>query len=99
MPMRAAIICLVSFVLANPSLSATIAPAYSDRAPVVRLDVVGAQSPERWQGRRHYLYDEDHQPGEETVGSAGSNVESCEDERVQIRRSDGKTIIRRLNRC
>jgi hypothetical protein len=99
MPMRAATMCLVSFLLANLSPGATIAPANSDRTPVVRLDAVQVHSPERWQGRQHYLYDEDHQPGGETVGSAGSNAKSCEDERVQMRGSDGTTIIRRLNRC
>ena len=98
--MRAAIIFCTGFIfLANPSHGAILSPANSDEAAMLRLEAISDRSPEQWQGRQHYLYDEDYQPGEETVGSAGSNPLTCNDEPVRLRRSDGKTVIRRLNRC
>ena len=98
--MRAAtLLCAGCILLATPSHSGTIRSASSDEAAMMRLEAISDRSPEQWQGRQHYLYDEDYQPGEETVGSAGSNPLVCSDEPVRLRRSDGKTIIRRLNRC
>ena len=98
--MRAAMVFCTGFILlAAPSHSATLPPANSDEAVRMRLEAISDRSPEQWQGRQHYLYDEDYQPGEETVGSAGSNPMTCNDEPVRMRRSDGKTVIRRLNRC
>ena len=58
-PMRAAILfCTGSILLATPSHSATSAPASSDEAARVRLEAISNRSPEEWQGRQHYLYDE-----------------------------------------
>jgi hypothetical protein len=97
--MRAAtFFCTGCILLATPSQSATLPPANTDEAAMLRREAI-SRSPEQWQGRQHYLYDEDYQPGEETVGSGGSNPLTCSDERVRLRRSDGKTVIRRLNRC
>jgi hypothetical protein len=97
-PMRALMVfCIGCIMLVSPSHSATVKSA--DEAAMMRLEAISDRSPEEWQGRQHYLYDEDYQPGEETVGSAGSNPLACSDERVQLRRSDGRTVIRRLNRC
>jgi hypothetical protein len=97
--MRAAIVSIGCLLLATPSYSANVAPANSNEAAMMRIEAIGDRSPEQWQGRQHYLYDEDHQPGEETVGWAGSNPLACEDEPVRLRRSNGKAVIRRLNRC
>jgi hypothetical protein len=98
--MRAAtLFCTGCILLATPSRSATLLPSNSDEAARMQLEAISDRSPEQWQGRQHYLYDEDYQPGEETVGSAGSNPLTCNDEPVRLRRSDGKTVIRRLNRC
>ena len=98
--MRAATLFYTGCILlATPSQSATLPPANTDEAAMLRLEALSDRSPEQWQGRQHYLYDEDYQPGEETVGSAGSNPLTCSDERVRLRRSDGKTVIRRLNCC
>src|SRR6478672_2547175 len=96
-PMRAAILfCTGCILLATSGHSATLS---ADEAARLRLEAISDRSPEEWQGRQHYLYDEDYQPGEETVGSAGANPLTCNDEPVRMPRSDGKTVIRRLNRC
>ena len=95
--MRAATVCFTGYLLlTNPSCGATLAPANSDD---LRFEAAGDRSLEQWHGRQHYLYDEDHQPGTETVGSGGSNPPTCNDERVRLRRSDGKTVIQRLKHC
>jgi hypothetical protein len=91
--------CTGCILLATPSHSATVKSDNSDETAIMRLEEISDRSPEQWQGRQHYLYDEDYQPGEETVGSAGSNPLACNDEPVRLLRSDGKSVIRRLNRC
>ena len=98
--MRAAtFFCSGCLFLATPSFGTTLDPTNADDATKMLLEAISDRSPEQWQGRQHYLYDEDHQPGEETVGSAGSNPLTCSDEPVRLRRSDGKSVIRRLNKC
>ena len=73
--MRAVIIlCTGCILLSTPTNSATLPPANSDEAARMRREAISDRSPEQWQGRQHYLYDEDYQPGEETVGSGGSNL-------------------------
>ena len=67
--MRAAtLLCAGCILLATPSHSATIKSASSDEAAMMRLEAISDRSPEQWQGRQHYLYDEDYQPGEELLG-------------------------------
>jgi len=98
--MRAAILlCSGCILLASPGYSVPLKPGNTDEAAVMQLEAIGDRSPEQWQGRQDYLYDEDHQPGEETVGPAGSARRGCKDEPVRMRRSDGKTVVRRLSRC
>src|SRR5215207_6173638 len=99
-PMRAAVIfCTWCVLIATPIHSSAVSPATSDEAARLWLEAISDRSPEQWKGRQHYLYYEDYQPGEETVGSASSNPLSCNNEAVRMRRSDGKTVVRRLNRC
>jgi len=66
--MRAAtFFCTGCILLATPSQSATLPPANTDEAAMLRREAI-SRSPEQWQGRQHYLYDEDYQPGEELLG-------------------------------
>jgi hypothetical protein len=67
----------------------------------------GAQSPEpnearadRWQGRHHYLFDEQNRPnGPATTGAASPETSGCATTTVRMRRSDGSTVLRRIRRC
>lgn len=63
------------------------------------IGVSGEREPDRWQGRHHYLYDDENQPNTATVGSALLDVRSCGREPVLVRRADGSTVVRRINRC
>lgn len=79
--------------LVLPAQSAPI-PSASDM-DLTRIDA----KQDRWQGRHHYLYDEENQPGRETVDAAPSDARACVQRPVRLKRSDGKTVIRRLTRC
>jgi hypothetical protein len=52
------------------------------------LNLLGTREPDRWQGRHHYLYDDEYQPGSATVGSAPSGARACSNEPVRLRRSE-----------
>jgi hypothetical protein len=54
---------------------------------------------DRWQGRHNYLYDDDYQPGSETVGQRPADARACVDQPVRLRRTDGSTVVRRFRRC
>src|SRR5207245_2926978 len=75
------------------------APARADDPALQNIEALGDREPDRWQGRHHYLYDDDYQPGSATVGSAPSDARACSNEPVRLRRSDGTTVVRRFRRC
>jgi hypothetical protein len=66
---------------------------------MVDVDVPGERESDRWQGRRHYLYDDENQPNSATVGSAPSDGRVCASQPMRLRRSDGTTVMRRIRRC
>ena len=51
---------------------------------------------DKWEGRQHYLYDEKYQ---QATDGSGPVVKGCTEERVRVRRSDGVTTIKRINKC
>jgi hypothetical protein len=63
---------------------------------LLRAEAVQDRGYYNWEGRQHYLYDDVHRP--ETEG-AGPVVKVCTEERVRVRRSDGVTTIKRINKC
>jgi hypothetical protein len=75
------------------------APTSADEAGLPNLEALTGREPDRWQGRHHYLYDEENQPNSETTGSAPSDPRSCAGEPVRMRRTDGTTVVRRIRRC
>lgn len=85
-------------VLLGPSLAAP-APTDADNAALLNMEALGDRQPDRWQGRHHYLYDDDNQPSSGTVGSTPSDARACGTEPVRMRRSDGTTVVRRIRRC
>lgn len=54
---------------------------------------------DRWQGRHHYLYDEENRPSPATTGASSSETSGCATTTVRMRRSDGTTVLRRIRRC
>lgn len=98
--MKAISLAVVAFsTLWGVSHAAAASPTSADDAALMQAEALGDRAPDRWQGRHHYLYDDDHQPNSETVGSGDSNRSNCAQEPVRIRRSDGSTVVRRINRC
>jgi hypothetical protein len=74
------------------------APKTADEAAVMWKQAVGDRWPDRWQGRKHYLFD-DSNPAETTASSRASETTTCADEPVRVRRADGSTAVERINRC
>ena len=90
--------CTACVLLALPAIApipAAAAPAEADRTAAVQTEAMA----DRWQGRRNYLYDDDHQPGAETVGQRPADARACVNEPIRLRRSDGSTVVRRFQRC
>jgi len=83
---------LLSLPAITPIPAAAAAPDGARPAPI-QADA------DRWQGRRHYLYDDAYRPGSETVGQRPLDARGCVNEPVRMRRSDGSTVVRRLQRC
>jgi hypothetical protein len=98
MRMTALGVCAAYLFLTALSTSAA-APASADDPALQNIEALGNREPDRWQGRHHYLYDDENQPGSATVGSAPSEALACANEPVRLRRSDGSTVVRRFRRC
>jgi hypothetical protein len=91
-------ICAACAILMPPNHAAA-APANADDPALQNVEALGNREPDRWQGRHHYLYDDEYQPGQATSGSAAASNPACASEPVRMRRADGTTVLRRLNRC
>jgi hypothetical protein len=87
--------CLLLSVLPAP----VAAPTSTNDPTLPNIEALSAREPDRWQGRHHYLYDDEHQPGSATVGSAPADARGCANEPMRLRRSDGSTVVRRFRRC
>lgn len=97
--MRGTILGIWACVLLSAPIHATAAPSNADGAALPNIEALADREPDRWQGRHHYLYDDEYQPGPATVGSAPSDARACANEPVRMRRSDGSTVVRRIRRC
>jgi hypothetical protein len=89
----------VACLLVSALTTSAAAPASADDPALQNIEALGNREPDRWQGRHHYLYDDEYQPGSATVGSAPPDARACSNEPVRLRRSDGTTVVRRFRRC
>ena len=90
--------CSTACVLLAAVNHATAAPS-PDAAASAPVETLSERNPDRWQGRHHYLYDDENRPDSGTTGAAASDARACANEPVRLRRSDGTTVVRRLKRC
>jgi hypothetical protein len=98
--MRATVLALCAACLLFAATPYTVAaPIHADDPALQNIDALGDSEPDRWQGRHHYLYDENHQPDDATVGSAPSEARGCANEPVRLKRLDGSTFVRHFKRC
>ena len=86
-------------MLLTSPFHAAAAPADADDARSLNIEALGDREPDRWQGRHHYLYDDEYRPDAETMGSALPDARACAQQPVRLKRSDGSTMIKRLKRC
>jgi hypothetical protein len=100
LPMRTIMlgVCVAGAFLTMPGIAVS-SPAVSDEAGLPNIEALGSREPDRWNGRHHYLYDEEFQPGSATVGAAPTDPRPCAGEPVRMRRSDGTSVVRRIKRC
>jgi hypothetical protein len=98
--MRASILGVcTACVLLTGLFPAAAAPTGADEAGLLNIEALSDREPDRWQGRHHYLYDDENQPNSATLGSALRDGRTCANEPVRLRRLDGSTVVRRLRRC
>ena len=86
----------VACLLPTALTTSAAAPASADDPTLQNIEALGNREPDRWQGRHHYLYDDEYRP--ETTGSTPS-AKGCAEEIVRLQRSDGKYTVKRINRC
>ncbi len=95
--------CCAACVLLTVPSEASPAPGSADDAASMNIEALSDREPERWQGRHHYLYDNENQPSKQpspaTTGSAPRDGRNCASEPVRMRRSDGSTVVRWIRRC
>ena len=98
--MRATVLCCcaAAMLLMIPSIAPVRAAAPATAAEeAAQMQAEAIQ--DRWQGRHNYLYDDEYQPGIETVGERPEDARACFDEPVRLKRSDGSTVVRHFRRC
>jgi hypothetical protein len=94
--MRAGLmLCFLCVVLTQPSVAAE--PKTADQAARMQMEALGDRWPDRWQGRQHYLYDEENLP--QTTAAGAADARACANEMMRVRRPDGSTRVQRVNRC
>jgi len=86
----------LSFLALSAAAPALSAPEHDNAAEVLRAEALQKAGRDNWKGRQHYLYDDENRP--ETDGMA-PHIKGCMEEAVRMQRSDGKSTIKRINRC
>lgn len=74
-------------------------PKNASEAMQLQMEAVGDRWPERWQGRQHYLFDEEALPTTSTDGRNAADARACATQAMRVRKPDGKTAVVRANRC
>ena len=91
----------IPFIVLGLVLAAAPAAAAPDVEPQDAphaIEPVGERWDERWQGRRHWLYD-DSDRNAATDGRDANAQANCRSVPVRVKRPDGTSAISRINRC
>jgi hypothetical protein len=84
-------------------LSATPALASQDisaaDAEAMRIEALANSAPERVQGRFDFMLEDPDIAVDVTSGSGGQPDDDCASVPVRVKRSDGSTIMKRVNTC
>ena len=73
------------------------APIESDYLDLSRIEAVSDRAEDTWRGRQHFLYDNENTAKTDGAAMAAENV--CAKEFVRVRRADGNTSVKPVNRC
>ena len=99
--MRPIIFIVAALLFAAAPSSA--APVLEPQDGVIAGEPIGERWHERWQGRRHWLYDDsDRNAAAQDAATDGQDANAradCRNVPVRVKRSDGFTSVRRINRC
>lgn len=97
--MHAAAFIVLSLLLASTPASAAPLPPEVESAGEEE-EPRGDRWKDRWQGRRHWLHDDDDVARDAaTDGHAANARANCRNVRVRFKKPDGSTAVRRINRC
>jgi hypothetical protein len=88
----------LGLLMIGPGQSAPV-PKNADEAMQLQMEAVGDRWSERWQGRQHYLFDEQAPPAASTDGNSAVDARACATEAIRVRRPSGSTAVVRVNRC
>ena len=87
-------------LLLSGTVNAAPAPKTADEAVQLQMEAVGERWPERWQGRQHYLFDEQAPAaGATTDGRGPADARACAQDAMRVRKPDGSTTIAHIRRC
>lgn len=75
------------------------APKTADEAIQLQMEAVGDRWTERWQGRQHYLFDDEAPAIGSTDGRAPADARACAASAMRVRKPDGSTTIAHTKRC
>jgi hypothetical protein len=95
--MRAFMLCAACVLLISPCAAS---PSGENAAALskAKAEGLGERWEDRWQGRKHILYDDETVVQDGTDGAAELR-DDCKRVLVRLKRSDGTTAVRRENRC
>ena len=88
----------ILLALCTACLCLTLSSAAGASGAEAQIRDPGEALADRWQGRHHYLYDQENRPDPTTTG-ASPETSGCATTTVRMRRSDGSSVLRRIRRC
>jgi hypothetical protein len=90
------LVLLAATLIGAPGFALSASQAGKRSVDAAEARQLDQQWKDRWQGRQHYLFDATDAA---TDAYAAANPSACGKRTVQMKRSDGKTVLRKIGRC
>ena len=71
-------------------------PRQNETQDELQIEAAQDRGIDRWQGRQHWLYDQDNQP---ETNALARREEGCSEYRVRTPRAGGGSDIKRMEKC
>ena len=78
------------------SATSSAAPLQRESSNELQIEAAQDRGIDRWQGRQHWLYDQDNQP---ETNALARREEGCSEYRVRTPRAGGGSDIKRMEKC